>query len=64
MRVELDGLEIELERSDDVITVNVRCLRDGRTRTLAVHYFNADEDFGRVRISDTELRGAGLAADA
>lgn len=64
MLVEIEGIEIELERNDGVVTVDMRAVRDGRTHRLALGHLDPDQDGLSIAVSAAELRGAGLAADA
>lgn len=56
MRVEIDAIEVELQRDDGVVSVRVRALSNGEKFALAVGYLNADEDYTRVRIGEDTLR--------
>ena len=63
MRIEIDGIEIDVRRDDDVVEVQVQGVRSGHRRPLGHWYLNADEDSASGRISAHELRGAGLAVE-
>lgn len=63
MRIEIDGLEIDIDRDGETIAVSLAATRNGDRRALGHWYLNDGEDFVAARVGAHELRGAGLAAE-
>lgn len=64
MRIEIDGIEIDVDREGSTVAVSLTAVRNGNRRPIACWFLNEDEDSLAARVSALELSGSGSGAGA